>query len=204
MKRTIIFFSLLVITSAFVQRRNSSMLIHRLIVQPTSTLTIDGKTNVNTFKCAIPQYIGKDTLVLHEGGHNVRPVFVKGSVGLDASSFDCGIAMMTSDFRKTIKSKSYPAIIIDFISFERAPSYTYGEEKFKGIIKISLGGTTKLFEMDCTIEASPSGIIHLKGGRDFTFSDFNLEPPKRMMGMVKVQQGLNVSFHLQLKLDTNS
>jgi hypothetical protein len=128
---------------------------------------------------------------------------VKGSVTLDASSFDCGIALMTSDFRKTIKSKTYPAIVIDFISFERTPSYAYGEEKFKGIINISLGGVTKLFEMNCTIEAKPSGLIHLKGGRDFTFSDFNLQAPKHMMGLVKVEQGLNVNFHLVLKLDTN-
>ena len=202
--RFIVFLFLLSVTSSFTARWNSGILIHRLIVQPSSTLTIDGKTNVSNFKCAIPRYVGKDTLVLHEGGRNTRPVFVKGSVELDASSFDCGIAMMTSDFRKTIKSKFFPAIVIDFISFERAPSYEVGEEKFKGIIKISLGGTTKLFEMDCTIEAKSSGLIHLKGGRDFTFSDFNLEPPKRMMGLVKVQEALNVSFHLQLILDDNS
>jgi len=202
MRTRIVYFALLLFTSAF-SSREPAVLIHRLIVQPSSQLIIDGKTNLNTFKCAIPHYIGRDTLVLHEGGKNVRPVFVKGSVSLDASSFDCGMAVMTSDFRKTIDSKTYPAIVIDFISFERAPSYGNKEEKFKGIVKISLSGVTKLFEMDCTIEAKPTGLIHLKGGRDFTFSDFNLQPPKRMMGLVKVEQGLNVGFHLVLRLDTD-
>jgi hypothetical protein len=200
--RTVALFLLLVFGTAF-HAKDNNLLIHRLIVQPDSQLIIDGKTNVNGFKCAIPRYLGTDTLVLHEGGRNTRPVFVKGSVTLDAASFDCGIALMTSDFRKTIKSKTYPTIVIDFISFERTPSYAYGEEKFKGIINISLGGVTKLFEMNCTIEAKPSGLIHLKGGRDFTFSDFNLQAPKHMMGLVKVEQGLNVNFHLVLKLDTN-
>jgi hypothetical protein len=55
--------------------------------------------------------------------------------------------------------------------------------------------------MDCSIEAKSSGLIHLKGGRDFLFSDFNLEPPKHMMGLVKVQQNLTVGFRLVLKLD---
>jgi len=182
---------------------NDPVLIHRLIVQPDSKLIIEGRTNVNGYTCAIPRYVGNDTLVLHEGGRGKRPVFVKGSVSLDASSFDCGLAPMTSDFRKTINSKAYPAIVIDFISFERTPSYAYGEESFKGIINISLGGTTKLFEMNCTIEANPSGLIHLKGGRDFTFADFNLQPPKHMMGLVRVQPGLTVRFHLVLRLDTN-
>lgn len=202
MRITTIFVFILMLSYSLRGSENA-VLVHRLIVQPTSQLIIDGKTNLNSFKCAIPHYIGKDTLVLHEGGKNVRPVFVKGSVALDASSFDCGMAMMTSDFRKTINSKNYPAIVIDFISFERAPRYGNKEEKFKGIVKISLGGTTKLFEMDCTIEAMPTGLIHLKGGRDFTFSDFNLQPPKRMMGLVKVEEALNVGFHLVLRLDTD-
>ncbi len=109
------------------------VLVHRLIVLPASKLTIDGKTNVNSFACTIAHYFGTDTLVLHEGGINVRPVFVKGSVALDASTFDCGMAIMTSDFRKTVKSNQHPAIVIDFISFERMPSYALEEEIFKAL-----------------------------------------------------------------------
>jgi hypothetical protein len=179
-------------------------LVHRLIVLPESKLSIDGKTNVNSFTCAIAKYAGTDTLVLREGGRNVRPVFVKGSVGLDASTFDCGMAIMTSDFRKTINSDKYPAIVIDFISFERTPTYKQGEEKFLGILKISLAGVTRLFEVNCTIETKSTGQIHLKGGRQFTFADFGLTPPTRMMGTIKVQEDLHVKFHLVLKLDPNS
>jgi hypothetical protein len=182
-------------------RLPDGFLVHRLIVLPESKLIINGKTNVNSFRCAIPKYIGKDTLVLQEGGKNVRPVFVKGAVSLDATSFDCGMAMMTSDFRKTINSKSYPNIVIDFISFEKNPSYKKPKEVFRGIVKISISGVTKVFEMDCSIEPKPSGLIHLTGGRDFLFSDFNLETPTRMMGLVKVDQTLNVAFHLVLRLD---
>jgi hypothetical protein len=190
------------ISSAFLL--SDAPLVHRLIVLPASKLSIDGKTNVNAFTCAIAKYSGTDTLVLHEGGRNTRPVFVKGSVGLDASTFDCGMAIMTSDFRKTIRSDEYPAIVIDFISFERTPSYAQKEENFKGILKISLAGITKLFEVDCSIEAKANGMIHLKGGRNFTFADFGLKPPSRMMGTVKVKEELIVSFHLVLKLDPNS
>lgn len=107
------------------------------------------------------------------------------------------------DFRKTINSEKYPAIVIDFISFERNPSYR-GEEKFKGSLKISLAGVTRQFEVNCTIETRPGGQIHLKGGREFTFADFGLVPPSRMMGTIKVQEELNVKFHLVLKLDPDS
>jgi hypothetical protein len=199
-KNLISFFSLVFLLSGF---RADNVLVHRLIVLSDSRLIIEGKTNINSYNCAIPRYIGKDTLVLHEGGRNVRPVFVKGEVSLDARSFDCGIAPMTADFRKTINSKTHPVILIDFISFERAPSYKSGEEKFKSVVRISLAGVSKLFEMDCSIATTPAGLIHLKGGRQFLFADFNLEAPKHMLGLVKVDQQLRVGFHLVLKLDVD-
>lgn len=191
------------LSMAFAPPPDRGVLIHRFIVQPTSKLTIDGKTNVNSFQCAITQYFGSDTLVLREG-RSRRPVFTKGYVGLKAESFDCGMQVMTNDFSKTIHANKYPVVSIEFISFERIPRYDGSEDKFKGKLKISLGGTTKSFEMNCTIEAEKSGYIHLKGGRDFTFSDFNLEPPTKMLGMVKVNDDLKVNFHLVLLLDRNS
>ncbi len=184
-------------------KRDMPFLVHKFIVQPSSKLFVFGKTNVNAFTCGINQYNGKDTLVLHEGQRGVRPVFTKGSVSLDASSFDCGMAMMTSDFRKTIQSEQYPNIVIDFISFERTPDYTHAQDAFKGIVKITIGAATKLFEMDCTIGVRSSGQIDLKGNHEFTFSDFKMKAPSRMLGAVKVHETLQVDFHLVLQLDTN-
>jgi hypothetical protein len=180
---------------------DTPVIVHRLIVQPTSTVNIEGSTNVNRYNCAISRYAGSDTLLLHEGGQNVRPVFLKGEVKLNATSFDCGIALMTSDFHKAIKSKVYPSIVIDFISFEKMPTYSSTPEKFRGILKISLGGVTKLFEMNCAIEADEKETIHLTGSRNFNFSDFELIPPTKMLGAVKVKEALKVSFHLRLTLD---
>lgn len=202
--RAILVGSILLIVMGFAPTRERGVLIHRFVVQPESKLTIDGKTNVNSFQCAITQYFGRDTLVLQEGGRNRRPVFTKGFVGLEAASFDCGMAVMTNDFGKTIKSKEYPFIYIEFISFEKGSGTQLSGGKFKGKIKISLGGVTRPFDVDCIIEAKESGLIHLQGGREFTFSDFNLQPPTKMMGMVKVNDALVVNFHLVLMLDSNA
>jgi hypothetical protein len=198
--KAIIWICIIVIISAF--SSEAPVLRHRFIVQPSSKLIISGKTNVNSFQCST-LYCGKDTLVLREGGPGYKPVFEKGYVGLDASAFSCGMQLMTNDFGKTIKAKENPAIVIDFISFERVPVYGCTEETFKGNLKISLGGVTNSFEVNCSIEVASDGLIHLKGGRKFVFSDFNLEAPTRMMGVVKVNEVLDVNFHLVLKLDSN-
>ena len=190
------------IVCSFEPHEDAATLIHRFIVQPSSQLIISGKTNVSSFQC-VSLYTGNDTLVLKEGGIGTKPFFEKGMVALEATAFDCGLKVMTSDFKNTIKATENPYITIYFISFERVPVYTNSKDQFKGKLKISLGGITKPFDVDCTIEAKSNGLIHLKGGRNFVFKDFNLEAPTRMMGLVRVDENLDVNFHLVLKLDPN-
>lgn len=201
--KALIWICLLVISSAFIPERESPTLRHRFIVQPSSKLIISGTTNVNSYQCST-LYSGKDTLVLLEGGSGIKPVFEKGYVGLDASSFNCGMQLMTNDFGKTINAKDYPVIVIDFISFERVPVYGRSEEKFKGKLSISLAGVTNSFDVNCSIEVTRNGLIHLKGGRSFVFSDFKLKAPTHLFGAVKVNETLDVNFYLILKLDSNS
>lgn len=200
--KTLFGICVIVVISAFMPEREAPFLLHRFIVQPSSKLIISGKTNVNSFQCST-LYCGKDTLVLREGGPGYKPVFEKGYVGLDASAFSCGMKLMTNDFSKTIKANEHPSIVIDFISFERVPIYGCTEETFKGRLKISLGGVTNSFDVSCSIEVASNGLVHLKGGRNFVFSDFNLIAPTHMMGVVKVNEELDVNFHLVLKLDSN-
>lgn len=198
MKRLLVLLVVMILGSSFA---TSPVLLHRFIVQPESTLTVAGKTNVNSFQCTT-LYCGRDTLVLRESA-DTRPVFLKGNVQLDASAFSCGLQLMTNDFNKTIKAKEYPAIEIEFISFEKTPVFGCAEERFKGNMKIALAGVRKAFDVNCVIEAKSNGIIYLRGNHTFTFADFNLSAPSRMMGMVKVDENLEVKFNLALKVDPN-
>jgi hypothetical protein len=204
MKLGIISILYLIVGTFISPNEDRDYLIHRFIVLPDSKLVINGKTNINSFRCGIDQYVGRDTLVLQEGGVLKKHIFLKGSVYLHAANFDCGMDMMTKDMMTTIKAKDYPQIVITFLSFKRLPNYKVREDKFEGMMTISLGGITKEFEVNCMIQPKPSGLIHLSGGRQFLFSDFNLEPPDKMMGMIKIQQQINVSFNLVLRLDTDA
>lgn len=201
--RLSIFIMLFFLITSFGRKEEAIVLRHRLIVQPASQLLINGKTNVNKFQCAIAKYCGADTLILQEGGPKGKPIFIRGFVGLEANSFDCGMAAMTHDFDKTIKAKEHPIVGIDFKSFERVPTYGCSTEKFIGTLSISMAGISHTFDVDCTVETGTDGLISLKGGRVFQFSDFSLTAPSRMMGLVKVDDTLDVQFHLVLKLDAN-
>lgn len=170
-----------------------------LVVHPSSSVTIDGKTNVNKFGCAISEYKGADTLLL-TAVRGKGAYFKKGLVRLDASAFDCGMGVITKDFGETIQSDKYPYIKINFISFEHVPKYATTEEKFKGKLTITLADVTVPCEVRCGIVKDEKNLIHLRGKRAFKFSDFNLEPPTKMMGMVKVEEDIIVNFHLVMSM----
>lgn len=177
---------------------NDFAIIHRLVIQSTSSVTIHGETNVNSFQCAINKYTGIDTLVLKQERLGVKPVFTQGAVSLQATTFDCGMNVMTKDFLKTINASKYPNIVIEFVSFEKLPRYQPKEERFQTNMKISLASVSRNFDLTCTITKDEAGYVHLKGGKDFNFSDFGLKPPSRMAGAVKVKEKLEVVFHLVL------
>ena len=167
------------------------------MIHPSSTVSIDGKTNVNKYRCAIEEYKEADTLFLTaERGKGAY--FTKGTARLSASAFDCGMKTITNDFRESIQTEKYPYIAINFISFEREPTYAKTEEKFNGKLMITLADVTVPCQVRCGIVLDEKGLVHLRGKQTFKFSDFGLKPPTKMGGMIKVKEDIEVTFHLVL------
>jgi hypothetical protein len=111
------------------------------------------------------------------------------------------MALITSDLKKTLKADKNPFITIDFVSFERAPGYV-GKESIKCVLKIAMAGNQKTFDVGCSLHSQADGSYTLTGSHQFSFSDFSLKPPSRMLGAVKVKDEVTVKFSLDLKPDT--
>ena len=192
-------FFILAYTLTVIISAQENKITQRLVVHPSSTVTIYGKTNVNKYQCTIGRYSGSDTLVITaERGKGAY--FKKGLAKLNAREFDCNMAAITKDFAETIQAKKYPDIKIEFSSFERAPEFESTEENFNGKLTITLADVAVPCEVRCSIVKDEKNLIHLRGRRLFRFSDFNLEPPTKMMGLVKVHEKITVNFHLVLSM----
>jgi len=167
-------------------------------VLPESKIEILGHTNVNKFRCENGAYTGTDTLIL-DVNQGQQTIFRQGRVKLSAKSFNCGMRVMTRDFGKTIRSDQYTFIEIEFVSFARIPSFGNEKEEFDSELKITLAGTSVISGVRSSVVRDKNGLVHLIGRKDFTFSQFQLSPPTRMMGTVKVHETLTVDFHLVLR-----
>jgi hypothetical protein len=166
------------------------------VVSETSSLTVNGSTNINKFSCEIPRVDQIDTLTVIKKGKGLT---LAGNIGLSVQSFDCHNTMMTRDLRKTLKEKQYPQLNIQFLSLSEIPELSAKNQPITGLVNIQLAGITRQFEINYQISTDATKVIHLLGSKDLNFSDFNLIPPRKLGGMIKTNDQLTVTFHLKIK-----
>jgi hypothetical protein len=167
-------------------------------VQKSSTIRIEGSTNINDFGCDITGYYQPDTIYCSEENAASKQVTLNGDLKVDILKFDCHSRMLTGDLRKTLKVDEYPTLFIRFLSLERAPVIENSKDFLRGSVEVELAGSTRRFEIDYSFIRTGTSSIQLRGQRNFSFADFKLVPPKKFGGLIKVNDKFNVDFNLLL------
>lgn len=167
------------------------------VICKSSYLQVKGSTNVNKFSCVIANYCKPDTLTLQNLNNN--PINLTGAMALSVHDFDCHNAMMTADLRKTLKEEQFPKLYVRFMNLERLPRLTNENEFVKGWVEIQLAQQIKRYQVAYQISVDEHQIIHLYGVQEVLFSDFKIDPPRKLGGMIKTNDALEISFQLYLK-----
>lgn len=188
--------ALLEILCLFIQLSDSSRYPEEKlwIVTSASRLEITGATNVNRFRCSSTDYAGVDTLTEMSGNNGLR--VLSGVIYLNTSGFDCENALITRDFKKTLRQDTYPELSIELSILREHPG---SQEELKGVMTITIAGISKNYPITCSIKPADAGGKHLEGQKEFKLSDFNLSPPQRLSGVIKVTNNVSVEFHLRLR-----
>jgi hypothetical protein len=79
------------------------------------------------------------------------------------------------------------------------PTFGPGTETLTGQVVIELAGVSRQFEMEYATTREDSTTVQLTGCRRLCFSDFGLQPPQKMGGLIRVDQSLDVQFILCLR-----
>lgn len=166
------------------------------------TVKVNGSSNVNKFSCSIPDYPDPDTLTCYKKGTNDMPVVLSGRMSLPVINFDCQNSMMTSDLRRTLKAKEFPKLVISFLSLGKYPELKADQEDIVGTVNIELAGVSKKISIYYKISMDDQKIVHLTGSQTIHFSDFNIVPPRKLGGMIRTNDKLDVTFHINFRVVT--
>jgi hypothetical protein len=184
---------LFIFISAFQGNKST---VTKWVIMSGCYLKVDGSTNINKFSCAITNYSIPDTILV---GRNTKPLPLNGNIRLDVQNFDCHNIIMTADLRKTLKASTFPKLVIRFLSINKYPDIA-GKEIIKGMVNIELAGVSKQFDVDYTVASADKSVINLIGTRRVNFSDFSITPPRKLGGMIKTNNELDVMFNIRMKV----
>lgn len=164
-----------------------------------SKVSILGSSNVNTFAFDVKEYNGKDTLIAIQKQKQVAVFFRKGILRIPVEDFKNGNPMLTRDFKKTIKAKNFPEIIMNFRNLNFLPEPGAQNQKVNAEVEIVVAGKNKIFQFPL-VASRLGNTIYVKGDEKMNFSDFGLVPPNKVLGFINVNNELSIHFQLALKV----
>lgn len=169
----------------------------RWILDARSELIIRGSSNVNDFLCRTDCYQIQDTLQFIHREKDCEILFSRKAMQIPLTSFNCGNELITKDFRDALDATRHPVLAISFLSLDQQ-IMTIKSGTVSGLVEISLAGSTRAYPVLYTVSANGKTLT-LAGARTVCFSDFKLQPPRKMMGLIRVQDDVEVEFQLYLQ-----
>jgi hypothetical protein len=171
------------------------------VPEEISKLWIEGRSNVNEFECQANQYFGEATLFDDPGPvefsqSTQERVFMVVEIRVDG--FECGRSRMNRDLQDALRSNDFPEITFlfdsaDLIGFPETNGGAF-EINVKGTLTVA--GNTRDIQFITRAYYPEPARVRAIGKTTIRMSDFDVEPPTALMGLVKADDELTVNFDL--------
>ena len=109
-------------------------------------------------------------------------------------NFDCGGPGINNDFQELLKTKTYPRV---FIKLNEIVKDRDNGNLLQALVDLEIAGVTKSYTVPVTFKEE--GVTSVKGVLALNIRDFNLEPPKKALGMIVVKDVIEINFDLEIK-----
>lgn len=135
-------------------------------------------TNVNDFTCECKETDFKYTETYTTSVKKVKILF-------PLVAFNCPKKLMEKDLQKLFESEKFPYAKLTVVSFDSSEGQI--------ILQLSLKDKTKEYKLQLA-KTEINKRSYLKGSQTIKLKDYNVVPPTKMMGLVKVSDEVTVSF----------
>src|SRR5690606_33344694 len=126
--------------------------------------------------------------------HGDKIAFEKTTLVLDNINFDCGGPGINNDFQELLKTKTHPKV---FIKLKEIIKDKNNENLVQALIDLEIAGITKPYTVP--IELKNEETMSIKGALALNIRDFNLDPPRKALGMIVVKDVIEINFDLAIK-----
>jgi len=157
-----------------------------------SRLWIDGSTSVNTFTCEAGDLAGD---ALFYEADSLGAGLSDAEVAIPVSEFDCGKARMNRDLHEALKAEDHP--LIRFRLTDLMPAEDAGNRKFRVRGMMDIAGESRSVQLDLDGERLSDNTWRATGGVALRMSDFGIDPPTALLGLIQAHDDISVRFDLR-------
>ena len=162
-------------------------------VREASQFWIDGTSTVNAFTCAASDVVGFGTV--DEG--TTRRADFHAEVVVPVRSFDCGVRQMNRDLYDALKGKAHPAVRFTLQYAEVLPGRASSEwTPLKVWGTLTLAGKQRPVTVTAQGQRLDNGRVRIQGRHALRMTDFDIEPPTGLLGLVRAHDDIVVRFDL--------
>jgi len=194
MKRIVlILFIFLLLIEAYNTQAQSVVSID---LQRNSSLTINGSTNLLTFKLVQNgDKLLRKTQTLKTTESKNKVYLSDNKLSIAVKNFSSNNKIALDGFMDLLKAETHPNLIVEFNYLEMPTTEKDESLKTKTLVSFTITGVTKQYTIPIT--ATHVGNQYtINGNKSINIRDFGLVPPVKMMGLVRVSEWINIDFHL--------
>ncbi len=166
-----------------------------------SSLTIYGSSNIVPFKIQLKgDNFPVQNLSIY-ATQSENKIFVSEKVfSIDVKKFTSDNRMALRDFKKLIKSDRYPEISVEITSLEFNSKTSDQESTGSATGFITITGIKKEYRIPLSYNKF-NNVYYAEGKLKLSIKDFGLNPPSEMLGLIKVNEWIDIEFNLNFYLD---
>lgn len=161
-------------------------------VAPESEVVISGTTNVNEFTCKynLEELELPIRLVYDDKTEQIQ--FSNAQLKLANDCFDCGGKAINKDFRELLQTQEHPQVELRLLYVDPPQP---NNQKIGVGMEIRIAGVSRNYET--ILYCEQQGNICVNGTIPLRLTDFGLEPPRKVLGMIKVHDEIKVRVALR-------
>jgi len=172
-------------------------------IGPDSELSITGTSNVTKFCCSSKQQFPQGDLT-YEWISDSRIKISNARLEIDAQGLDCGHRPITRDFKRTLLVDKHPNILFVLHELALRHDKVAKQSDWNWAVadtEITIAGCSNHKFLNVQYKLVADSSIELRAFTRLCVSDFGLESPKPMLGIIKVEDEVDVEIFMTVTLE---
>lgn len=169
----------------------------KISILPQSKITLHGVSNVNSFICEVCTTEEVTVMDLSFTGNGVNLLFDENAYRIPIKNFICENNRMTRDLQQALNMAEYPSMSLELKSLSALIDTT---QIPRAKLKITLAGKSNTYDLTYQSTKLSENFYRVVFVREFNMSDFGIEPPTVMLGLIKVKEKIEIELDLYILL----